>query len=247
MDGGGFNTSQSQQNERNKGVLPINSHILLKSAGSNANARFDYNGQSQRLGAVGRLIGTLEKYESKETHWVLQINDYCIEGATPVHIIVQQGQVAGFDDTFCESSTNHMVEVIGLLDDHLDYGRSIKALAVREVTSPFQWIGHLMEVALLYKRWSKSGEETKENADPSKQSVSVKVSSAQSAQDYNNQVESMIRKLGESETWGCKRDQLYAQVPNVPKPKVDTAIQYLLDEGMIYNTLDDDTFKSSDQ
>lgn len=249
MDGGGFNTQQSQQNERNKGVLPINSHILLKSSGSNANARIDISGNSHRLGAVGRMIGTLEGYESKETHWVLKLNDYCLDGGQAVHIMVSKGQVAGFDDTLCESYKNHFVEVVGLLDDHMDYGRSMKALAIREVQSPFQWIGHLMEVALNYKRWSSAGEGDKENANPSSTKVSIGGASGASEMDFNTRVQTLIADLGQSTTWGCKRDDVYREGDNlkIPRPKVDTAIQYLIDEGQIYNTLDDDTFKSSDQ
>ena len=76
-------------------------------------------------------------------------------------------------------------------------------------------------------------------------SLSSKVK-PESGGNINEIVENLIKKLGENETWGCKRVHVYEQ-STLPKPKVDQAIQFLIDEGMIYNTLDDDTFKSSDQ
>ena len=45
----------------------------------------------------------------------------------------------------------HVIEVIGLLDNHIDHGRSLKALSVREVGCPFQLVGHHMEVSLQIK------------------------------------------------------------------------------------------------
>jgi len=249
MDGGGFNTSQSQQSERNKGVLPINSHILLRSAGSNSNARFDHGGVTHRLGAVQRLVGTLEDYEKKETHWVLKINDYCLDAGASVHVIVTAGQVPGFTDTICETYRHHFVEIVGLLDDHLDFGRTIKCLSLREVQSPFQWIGHLMEVALFFKKLNSAESGNKENADPSRGKAQISTGGAMNDQQINQVVDQLISRLGADNTWGCKRDEIYSEVDTgkIPKPKVDAAIQFLIDEGTIYNTLDDDTFKSSDQ
>merc|ERR1711972_468430 len=120
----------------------------------------------------------------------------------------------------------HVVEIIGLLDNHIDHGRHIKALSIREVKSPFQLAGHLMEVALQFKRWAEGGDSNKENMVASGVSnVKSNTPSANSGGNKNDIVENLIKKL--------------------PKNQVDEAVQYLIDEGMIYNTLDDDTFKSS--
>jgi len=238
MDGGGFNSSGvgGGQQQRNSGVLPVNSHIILASQGINASVTYN----DHALGAVQRYIGTLDQYETSETNYTLLVSDYCAD--QPVYVTVTKGQLASFDEETCEMYKGHVIEIIGLLDNHIDHGRSLKALSIREVSSPYQLAGHHMEVSLQFKKWNESGSSNKENVGTT--SGNVKPESAGS--NPNDQIENLIKKLGESETWGCKRLDIYAQC-TLPKPKVDQAIQFLIDEGMIYNTLDDDTFKSSDQ
>jgi len=241
MEGGGFTSSGDNANQRNSGVLPVNSHIIFSSQGMNTSATYNDNA----LGAVQRYIGTLEQYESSETNYTLLVSDYCAD--RPVYVTVTKGQISGFDEDTCEMYKGHVVEIIGLLDNHIDHGRHIKALSIREVKSPFQLAGHLMEVALQFKRWAEGGDSNKENMVASGVSnVKSNTPSANSGGNKNDIVENLIKKLGESETWGCKRTDIYAQC-KLPKNQVDEAVQYLIDEGMIYNTLDDDTFKSSDQ
>lgn len=72
MDGGGFNSSSAGQQQRNSGVLPVNSHIILASQGINASVTYN----DQALGAVQRYIGTLEQYETSETNYTLLVSDY---------------------------------------------------------------------------------------------------------------------------------------------------------------------------
>jgi len=244
MDGGGFRP-QNQNSDRNKGVLPINSHILLSSKGNNSNAKYDRNGYEYRLGAVARILGTVEDYESKETHWTLKLNDYCLDSAAPVYVVISR-KIKLLDSRMRHVTPTHrIIEVIGLLDDHLDYGRSLKGLCVREVISPFQWIGHLMEVALVLKLWNT--QEGDDNRSPHFYQAQNQLK-AKKADEINATVEKLISELGAQETCGCKRDDIYREVgTDIPKATVDAAIQWLSDEGKIYNTLDDDTFKSSDQ
>jgi len=241
MDGGGFNSGGGERaSQRNSGVLPVNSHIILASQGINASVTYN----DHALGAVQRYIGTLEQYETSETNYTLLVSDYCVE--QPVYVTVTKGQLASFDEETCEMYKGHVIEVIGLLDNHIDHGRSLKALSIREVVSPYQLVGHQMEVSLQFKRWNENGESNKENVGNSSSNSAKPGAAPTSGSNPNDLVENLIKKLGESETWGCKRMDIYAQC-SLPKPKVDQAIQFLIDEGMIYNTLDDDTFKSSDQ
>ena len=163
----------------------------------------------------------------------------------PIHVTITKGQIASFDESTCELYKNHVIEVIGLLDEHIDHGRALKALSVRELTSPFQLVGHHMECTLQFKRWAESGS----NQESNKENVfgGIQSNNKPGGINVNDEVENMIKKMGENETWGCKRVDLHKSLEHIEKTKVDMAVQYLVDEGMIYNTLDDDTFKSSDQ
>lgn len=63
-----------------------------------------------------------------------------------------------------------------------------------------------------------------------------------------DRVLNVVTVKGESETWGCHRNDVYAALEgSIPKAKIDNALLELVEDGLIYCTLDDDNFKNSDQ
>jgi len=242
MDGGGFNAGQRQNQTRNKGMSSISCDVFHRSSGNNSNSKIDFNGVEHSLGATVEIIGNLTGYEVFEGYILCSLQDGTSD--RDVKAIVQPTQIPSFNETLAETYKNHLIQIIGMPTDHPEYGRAFNALAIKEVVHPMQWVAHLMDCALLTKSWRESTGTNggKENVDPFAAKAPPKRDG-----DINKQVEDVIKQLGEGETWGVKRDKLYQQLPSHGKPKVDAAIQYLIDEGLVYNTLDDDTFKSSDQ
>jgi len=246
MDGGGFNKNQqNNQMNRGTGVVSVNAHMVRKSTQNNSNAEVSLPGIStQKLGQVVKYCGTFLAFETLETHSTCTIDDSTTD--EPLRVIVQQSTMPGFNENTATLLKDRIVQVIGLCHDNLDYTRVIHALNISEVQSTEEWLCHQLEITYQLKKWKEDGDSNKENSSGAMNFIQNN-NSGNDANKINQKIQTVIADLGASETWGCKRDQIYKQLGDFSKTKVDTGIQYLIDEGMIYNTLDDDTFKSSDQ
>lgn len=56
----------------------------------------------------------------------------------------------------------------------------------------------------------------------------------------------VFRKHGNDQSCGLKRSDIYSFLPNASHNVLDEAIQFMVNEGHIFTTNDDDTFKSTE-
>merc|ERR1711862_735268 len=254
MDGGGFST-QNQQPQRAKGVTPLSGDFINKSTGQGESLVVPLtNHGEKKLGKVVKYIGVFkELLEEAVTHFTASIDDSSSD--LPVKCIIQgkqnnKGSRIDFDSSIADSFKNHHVCVLGYINSHIDHGRVLNVLDINLVKTPWQYLAHQFEVALQIKNW-KSSESNSGAGGMSGQMASGKNSDSKNNNDQSLSAKIMkiITDKGENESWGCHRGTVHEafEGTGTSKNKIDQIIAELVDEGVIYNTLDDDNFKSSDQ
>ena len=258
MDGGGF--SNTTQPQRAKGVTPVSGDIINRSTGQADSLIIPFTSMGdKKLGKVVKYVGVFRKLEEEAlTHYTAVIDDSTSD--IPVKCIIQskennKGSRIDFDRSIADSYTNHHVAVLGYINSHIDHGRVLNVLDISLVKTPWQFLCHHLEVSLQLKMWKEQGNSSAAGAN------GVGASGAMSSmlkheQDKNAtnknltaQVLKIINEQGEANSWGCHRDTVHKVLEGsgISKSKIDQVIGELVDEGTVYNTLDDDNFKSSDQ
>jgi len=251
MDGGGFSQSEAAP-QRAKGVTPMSGDFICRSSGQGESSAVDLQGYGpQKIGRLVKYLGIFKENEDLGSHFVATIKDNTTEGSVGVKCIISgknennKSSTVEFDGSIADSYKNHHVSIVGYITDNIDHGRVLNVVKMNLVKSPWEYLAHQLEVAYQIKLWKSGG------AGAGIKSEGMGGGFGQKANDgsgnLRQRIMEIICQVGENESWGCDKKTLYASFSDVDKSKIDNFVNMLLDEGSIYNTLDDDHFKSSDQ
>lgn len=131
----------------------------------------------------------------------------------------------------------------------------IIAFHIQTLEDPTEIDNHFLEVIndsmVLEKRMNHTLKVNGENGNTSRMDTSIIMNqNANPIMSGFNEVQrsvlNIFRKHGNDSSCGLKRSDIYSFLPNVSHPMLDESIHFLVNEGHIFTTNDDDTFKSTE-
>merc|ERR1712087_233753 len=239
MDGGGF-TPGEQGDARVKGVNPICAKWIQSMRESN---NLPLSHGPQKVSALNTYVGAFVKLaEDVVTHYTIDLKDPTSD--IMVKGIIQKNNTKNkiiFDASMEDNFMDRYVSCIGFVQDHLEHGKCFNIVAMKLVKSGTQVISHMLSIDRQVKFWTN---QAPGGATKNENMGEVKNENTNKGQSVLNQVANYIKELGSDSSWGCNKSEIYKNL-SLTKTQIDTAITELVEEGAIFNTVDDEHFQAS--
>ena len=223
----------------------------------------------QKIGTI-TVIGVVKNVQELATKNIYLIDDHTCDSPVEVNLWKnggeddQAGKVIQFNlhyliniCTYLEAQTMQpptimektYIRVIGQARYH-ELKPFVVAFSIETITDPNEIYTHSLEVihdGLLLERRMKV---SLKMADTSiAMDTTIQFGNGNMNDGFNEvqrKILNVLKKYGAESVYGLKRNDIKNYLPGVSASVIESGISYLVNEGHIFNTSDDDTFKSTD-
>ncbi|KAI2810364.1 hypothetical protein RDWZM_002636 [Blomia tropicalis] len=205
----------------------------------------------QKIGTI-TVIGVVKNVQELATKNIYLIDDHTCDSPVEVNLWKNGGE-----DDQAEAQTMQpptimektYIRVIGQARYH-ELKPFVVAFSIETITDPNEIYTHSLEVihdGLLLERRMKV---SLKRADTSiAMDTTIQFGNGNMNDGFNEvqrKILNVLKKYGAESVYGLKRNDIKNYLPGVSASVIESGISYLVNEGHIFNTSDDDTFKSTD-
>ena len=242
MNGGGF-TPGEQSDTRVKGVNPICSNWIQSLTDGQ---KVTLTTGPHKLSALNTYVGAFVKIsEDVVTHYTIDLKDptsnQLIKGVIQKN---NKKNMVDFDASMEDQYIDRYVSCVGFVQDHLDHGKCFNIVNMKLVTNGSHLISYLLSLDRQIKSWNQNAPSGGAGDNNSMFGNNNAVKNEKGGESLLDKVLNYIKNAGNTSSWGCSRTDVYNSL-NMDKAKIDNAIMELIDEGQIFNTVDDSHFQAS--